>query len=288
MARSKPDTVSQLIRHLRDNLESLRREMTAEELTAHRRNLLNKEIQNIGREIEELLREFDPIKSPSTMFDPSNPEHVGLFIALALVAQSRIPLSEVGDFYGAGVYAIYYHGPNEAYAPISGKEVPIYVGKADPANPTARTPKEQGTRLSGRLKDHSRSIRKAKTTLRMADFTCRFLVIQSGWQKSAETFLINFFHPIWNTETSICWGVGKHGDSAEMRSHPRSPWDTLHPGREWAQDSPEDQVPEAEIRKNMAKHFKLAADDGRLFSEMTDVLDAFVSGLKFSDLLSPK
>ncbi len=38
----------------------------------------------------------------------------------------------------------------------------------------------------------------------------------------------------WNSEVGICYGFGKHGDSAETRSNTRSPWDTLHPGRKWA------------------------------------------------------
>jgi hypothetical protein len=46
--------------------------------------------------------------------------------------------------------------------------------------------------------------------------------------------LINGFHPIWNDEVGICFGIGKHGDSADTRRNTRSPWDTLHPGRKWA------------------------------------------------------
>ena len=148
------------------------------------------------------------------------------------MAQPRVPLADVGIFYGAGVYAIYYQGLHEIYRPISGKEVPIYIGKADPDSALARTPIEQKTKLAGRLKEHCRSIAKAATTLDINDFDCRYLVVQSGWEKPAESFLINFFTPVWNIETNICYGLGKHGDDALTRANKRSPWDTLHPGRE--------------------------------------------------------
>lgn len=32
----------------------------------------------------------------------------------------------------------------------------------------------------------------------------------------------------------VCYGFGKHGDSAGTRKNERSPWDTIHPGRPWA------------------------------------------------------
>lgn len=121
MPKKTKDTSSEIIKQLRNNLDSLRREATAAGLPASRRNRLNQEIQKIGLEIEVLLREIDPIKLPPAMFDPGNPDLVGRFIALALVAQPRVTLSAAGDFYGAGVYAIYYRGSFDAYLPISGK-----------------------------------------------------------------------------------------------------------------------------------------------------------------------
>lgn len=44
--------------------------------------------------------------------------------------------------------------------------------------------------------------------------------------------------PIWNNEIGICYGSGKHGDAPETRSNLRSPWDTLHHGRDWAHRDP--------------------------------------------------
>lgn len=58
---------------------------------------------------------------------------IGKLIADTLVVQPRHKLSEVGKFYGSGVYAIYYTGSFPAYDLITGTDKPIYVGKADPA-----------------------------------------------------------------------------------------------------------------------------------------------------------
>jgi len=137
---------------------------------------------------------------------------------------------------------------------LSGTDHPIYVGKADPDNQAAKDAVSQGTKLSGRLNEHAKSIRKATSTLRIEDFECRFLIVQTGFQKSAEDYLINFFKPIWNSETKICFGFGKHGDSSETRGNKRSPWDTMHPGREWADASTENQKAPELILQQIAAH----------------------------------
>ena len=52
----------------------------------------------------------------------------------------------------------------------------------------------------------------------MMPFFCRGNLVQTGFQKSAGNYLIKSFKPIWNSETKICFGLGKHGDSSETRS----------------------------------------------------------------------
>ena len=37
--------------------------------------------------------------------------------------------------------------------------------------------------------------------------------VQSHWQGAAEGYLINLFRPVWNNETDVCYGLGKHGDA---------------------------------------------------------------------------
>lgn len=203
-----------------------------------------------------LVRELDPVVEPGFIFDPSNPEVIGRIVALALIAQHRRPLATLSPFYGSGVYAIYYIGEYPAYAPICSTEHPIYVGKADPASPVARAAREQGTRLHRRLNDHKNTIGKVAGTLQLADFEYRALVVQTGWQSAAEQYLIQLFRPIWNSETGICYGIGKHGDSPTTRANMRSPWDTLHVGRDWAHRDPSlpDAKPAAQILEEIAAH----------------------------------
>lgn len=207
--------------------------------------------------IDEFGRSLDPVTRPRAVFDPANPNVVGAFIALALQAQKKILLNEIDRFYGSGIYAIYYEGGFNAYTPLSGTEHPIYTGKSDPKSPIATDPVGQGEKLSKRLKEHAKNIGKA-SNLDIKDFRCRYLVVQSGWQIAAETFLIDWFKPIWNTEIKICFGIGKHGDSPGTRKNLRSPWDTMHPGRDWAHrdDKMGDKKPEERIRREIRDHLK--------------------------------
>jgi hypothetical protein len=190
-------------------------------------------VEQLIPRLRELEDHLDPIERPDFVFDPSNPKILGKLIGQTLIERERKPLQSVPKFYGSGVYALYYRGGFEAYAPIRGTETPIYVGKADPRTPDAKSYVEQGPKLSARLAEHAKSIRAASTTLKVEDFECRFLVVQSGWQRSAEDYLLNLFTPIWN-QKKICYGFGKHGDDPDTRRNTRSPWDTLHPGRRWA------------------------------------------------------
>jgi hypothetical protein len=219
-------------------------------------------VVEITDKLLKVARDLDPIKQPDVVFDPANPSLVGRFVALALLAQSRRPLADITKFYGSGVYTLYYKGNNKPYSPISSTEHPIYVGKANPSNTAAKTPSEQGDKLTSRLNEHRRNIQKAQDdhakTLLLEDFECRFLVVQSGWESAAESYLIQLYRPIWNDQTKICYGFGKHGDDPETRSNLRSPWDTLHPGRDWAhRDSKMKDAKSAEtIRIELAEHFK--------------------------------
>lgn len=215
-------------------------------------------IEQTTARLAKVATSLDPILRPDSIFDPTDPNTAGRVVALTLVAQQRHSLAHIPDFYGAGVYAVYYKGDFAPYAMLKDNDHPIYVGKADPDNPAAKDAIKQGTRLSSRLREHAKSIRKARTTLNIEDFECRFLIVQTGFQKSAEDYLINFFKPIWNSETKICFGLGKHGDSADTRGNKRSPWDTLHPGRAWADSTMENQkVPELifkQINSHLAEH----------------------------------
>lgn len=214
---------------------------------------------DISTALERLLplsRTLDPIKRPSFVFDPTNPEIVGQLIGRTMMEQPRCKLSELPRFYGSGVYSIYYNGSFDAYEPIRQKDTPIYVGKADPPTPDAKTVEDQGPKLSARLREHAKSIRAASSTLNIADFDCRYLVVQSGWQRAAEDYLLNLFRPVWNWK--VCYGFGKHGDDPETRANTRSPWDTLHPGRSWATRSGNvnNSLGVSQIKSLIVEHFR--------------------------------
>lgn len=203
------------------------------------------------------LREIDPVRQPNVIFDPSDPKIIGELIAHTLLIQPLRQLTNIDRFYGSGVYAIYYKGDFPAYLPIKNTETPIYVGKADPQDLHARSIEEQGIGLSVRLKDHRKSIAAAKN-LNVDDFACRFLVVKSAWQETAEDHLISRFKPIWNNEIGICYGFGKHGDAAKTRSNKRSPWDTIHPGRPWAwtEGNVPNELSSDQIVSRIVDHFK--------------------------------
>jgi len=233
----KPDKVEQLAEQLTKLTDAL---ATAEasHLAGPRVKHLRKTITEAYDKLRKVVEDLDPVKHPGFVFEPSNPSIAGRIIGVTLIAQPRKLLATIERFYGSGVYALYYNGDFHAYRAISKKEHPIYVGKADPSDPASKTSIEQGDRLSNRLNDHRKNIAKAESTLRLEDFEYRALVVQTGYQSAAEDYLIELFKPIWNNETRICYGLGKHGDDPATRANLRSPWDTLHPGREWAHRDP--------------------------------------------------
>jgi hypothetical protein len=277
--RPRPTSnLAQLVDPLRIDLDALTTAAAAQPPSTGTRRQLEQQIQELVTRMDGLLRDLDPVRQPRVMFDPGNPAVVGRVIALAMIAQPRAPLLQVERFYGSGIYALYYKGEHEAYRAISGTETPIYVGKVDPATDNAKRPKDQGERLSGRLRDHQRSIRKAAASLRVEDFDYRSIVVQTGWQDAAENYLIRMFKPIWNDETGICYGLGKHGDDPGTRKNLRSPWDTLHHGRDWAHRDPEmaDAKAAEIILAEIAAHF----GHSTIFRSLDDVLESFVTELR--------
>ena len=231
----------------------------ADGLSTRQARTLRGELAEVATKLRERIARLDPTRQPDSFFDPLDPRLFGLFAAIALIGQDRLPLASMAEtrFYGSGVYALYYTGSFAVYKPIKKTEHPIYVGKARPQGKNARTPVEQGEKLCGRLNDHRKNISKATKTLRVADFACRYLVVQSGYEAPAESALIDLFSPIWNGETRILYGFGKHGDSADTRGNKRSPWDTLHPGRAWAGHRRlEDARSVSEIKSDVREHFE--------------------------------
>lgn len=172
-------------------------------------------------------------------YNPLDKMNLGGSVADAMLESAVHPLGGLGSFNGAGIYAIYYTGDFEAYKPLAEKnkegkfEAPIYVGKAVP--PGARKgnfglDSEPGPALYKRLQEHAESVN-AVCNLRIEDFFCRFLVVDDIWIPLGESLLIAKFAPIWN---KLIDGFGNHDPGKGRHAGTRPKWDTLHPGRGWA------------------------------------------------------
>ena len=143
------------------------------------------------------------------------------------------------QFTGCGVYALYYLGDLELYAKAARLNqdtctLPIYVGKAVPPGwRAARVAFTERKSLYGRLREHTRSIQRARN-LQVGDFCCRFIILQeveTDLVVPIEAALIRKYRPLWN---SIVDGFGNHDPGRGRYNQARSEWDILHPGRPWA------------------------------------------------------
>lgn len=171
-------------------------------------------------------------------YEPYNPldlDNLGRSVEAELLARTPEPLGQVGPTYGSGVYAIYYCGPHQLYAPISSEEcrVPIYVGQARPQGTRKGSvdASADSTALWDRIKDHRGSIEQAHD-LTVDDFQVRYLVAIEAFVSLAERVMIRQYRPVWN---SIVDGFGNHDPGKDRRkTGKRPPWDELHPGRWWS------------------------------------------------------
>lgn len=165
-------------------------------------------------------------------YNPLDKVHLGESVASALLGRSPVALDSLEPFDGAGVYALYYNGRLDVYASVSGRDIPIYVGKAIPPGSRKGLGLGAAPRLAlfKRLGEHAESIRLA-SNLDIADFTCRYLVVDDIWIPLGESLVIARFSPLWN---QVIDGFGNHDPGSGRYNQLRSRWDTLHPGRPWA------------------------------------------------------
>lgn len=172
-------------------------------------------------------------------FNPLDKKNLGLSVAEALLQKEVLPLPPP-RFIGAGIYAIYYAGDFLDYERIAERNregqwsQPIYVGKAIPAG--ARRgglglDAPAGNVLFNRLHEHAGSIQSA-ASLNIDDFVCRYLIVDDIWIPLGEALLIEMFRPLWNV---VVDGFGNHDPGGGRYNQQRSAWDTLHPGRNWAE-----------------------------------------------------
>ena len=171
------------------------------------------------------------------LYNPLTYENLMSGLAVHFQQVPKRPLSNAIDpnpvVHGPGVYAIYYVGSLDVYEPIKDGEKPIYVGKAVP--PGGRKgggkPDTRNPALHKRLREHAKSVQDAKN-LSLNDFEYRSLPVEPVWITLAERFLIDAHNPVWNLALD---GFGKHNSGKNRQSGKRSWWDTLHPGRDWAE-----------------------------------------------------
>ncbi len=164
-------------------------------------------------------------------YDPLSVDELGRNAARALMEYPADALPPNASFVGVGVYTLHYVGTFPAYIGL-GEDAPIYVGKADPpGRRQGRTSVTSGTTaLYRRLSHHAESIKSA-SNLDLADFRCRWLVLDPVWIGLTEQVLIAEYQPIWNVAID---GFGNNDPGRGRWNQRRSQWDTLHPGRTWA------------------------------------------------------
>jgi len=183
-------------------------------------------------------------------FNPLDKLSLARGLARALLENPCERLPPQASFPGAGIYAIYYSGKFPLYEKIAslnraGKfAAPIYAGRAVPEGARkGALGKEPGTALFRRLREHAKSIEQVEN-LEVADFWCRYLVVDDIWIPLGEQLLIEAFSPLWNAALD---GFGIHHPGGGRTGQQRSAWDVLHPGRPWAKNLKSNKRSEAHI-----------------------------------------
>ena len=196
-------------------------------------------------------------------YNPLEKENLGKSVADSLMKQTPVPLGSVESFDGAGIYVIYYTGSFSPYEKLGewnrgeeGPTVPIYIGKAVPsggrkglADPDISG---KGRKLFKRLEEHKKSIEET-SNLNIADFFCRYLVVDDVWIPLGESLLIQRHRPIWN---SLIDGFGNHTPGKGRFEGPRPAWDTLHPGRHWDEKCGPSKVTEEQILHHIEQYWE--------------------------------
>ena len=170
-------------------------------------------------------------------FNPLDKLALGRNVTAHLLQQDLEPLPP-SPFWGVGVYALYFLGDFTRYKNAHYPDWPIYVGKAIPKGGRKGGLLSDGrseTSLFDRLREHATSNTQAQN-LTLHEFRCRFLTVDDVWIPLAESLLIEEFRPLWNVTVE---GFGIHNPGAGRIGQKKSIWDSLHPGRPWAEGLPE-------------------------------------------------
>ena len=195
-------------------------------------------------------------------YNPLEKENLGKSVADSLMKQAPVPMAAIQIFDGAGIYAIYYTGNFPPYATLgelnrgeNGPMIPIYVGKAIPSGGRKGVIDPEisakGKNLFKRLQEHRESIEVVEN-LELKDFCCRYLVVDDVWIPLGESLLIQRHRPIWN---SLLDGFGNHTPGKGRFEGARPSWDTLHPGRHWAEKCAPSKLTKEQILKSISEYW---------------------------------
>lgn len=219
-------------------------------------------------------------------FDPLHYDNIAEMIELQLLKRPLVTFEEVGSIVGAGIYALYYGGALELYAPfISDQEhkgKPIYVGKAIPRGGrkglkdfAARDQRE--TALARRLQIHKAKI-SAVNDLKVEDFKLRYLPLTPVWIALGENAMIRAFKPLWNVAMD---GFGNNPLGKGRKDQALSSWDVLHERRDLPEGLPSPKVTQDEMVERVREYFARRHDvspDPRMeldHDEVEAAIDAF-------------
>lgn len=187
-------------------------------------------------------------------YNPLEMDNLGESIGRKMLASEPTPMPDMKPFQGVGVYAIYYTGDFPAYELLAERNrdgqfaAPIYVGKAIPSGGRkglSLVSGKVGQNLYNRLNKHRQSLIAAEN-LDVADFHVRWLVVEPVWIPLGESLLIRRFQPVWN---GFVDGFGSNDPGKGRHAGERPRWDTLHPGRKYAEPlAPRKETPDEIIR----------------------------------------
>jgi hypothetical protein len=132
---------------------------------------------------------------------------------------------------------------------------PIYIGKAIPKGGRkggfTNEASALGHALLERLKQHAASIQQVQN-LDLGDFYVRYLLVDDIWIPLGENMLIQTFQPVWNRAID---GFGNKDPGRRRATQFNSPWDVLHPGREFTAKLAQSPVTAEFLMKRIEDYF---------------------------------
>lgn len=71
------------------------------------------------------------------------------------------------------------------------------------------------------------------------------------WIPLTESILIEKYRPLWNVALD---GFGNHDPGSGRANQKKSPWDTIHPGRDWANKLASSSTSKEELLKRISAY----------------------------------